>query len=392
MPVLTVALTSDLPTRTMAGIPRYMRSLRRELEGRPDLVAVRPFNAHGWLTPMPENGLLDRVPTDDLGRRLKGQLKTRLLKSSLAIGAYVAWKTPGIRAMLDGSGTDLYHEPNFTPWPTRLPTVVTIHDLSVFACPQFHPADRVAQLTRDIPRTVARVQHIITLSETMKREMVATLGVPPDRISAVPIGIDPVFHVRTPGETAPNLARLGLDYGRYLLFVGTLEPRKNLMGLLEALDTLPEAVSRSCPLVVIGGKGWHDGPLLARLSHACRQGKAIQLGVVDDVDLACAYAGARGVVFPSIYEGQGLPALEAAVSGVPVATTSDSPMQELLGERGLYAAVGDGEALAENIRRLIGDDGLGVCARAAASILAKAFHWDLCVERTLAAYQRALTT
>jgi glycosyltransferase involved in cell wall biosynthesis len=393
--MLTVALTSDPRAQPMAGIPRYMRSLRRELERRPDLVAVRPFNARGWLAPA--DGRPEPMPTEHaggqgggLGHRLTRQLKASLVRQPLAVGAYVAWKTPGMRALLDASGADVYHEPNFTPWPTRLPTVVTIHDLSVFAYPQFHPADRVAQLTRDIPRTVARAQHIITLSETMKREMVAMLGISPDRISAVPIGIDPVFHLRSPVETAPGLARLGLDHGRYLLFVGTLEPRKNLIGLLEALDLLPDALIRSCPLVVIGGKGWHDGPVLARLSHACRQGKAIQLGAVSDDDLACTYASARGVVFPSFYEGQGLPALEAAVSGVPVLTTSGSPMQELLGEHGLYAAIGEGAALAEHIRRLIGDDSLGTCARAAASSLAAAFHWDTCVERTLAAYQRAV--
>ena len=149
---------------------------------------------------------------------------------------------------------DLYHEPNFIPFACDLPAVVTIHDLSVLLHPQWHPAERVRHYEQRFHRGLAACAHVLTVSEFTRREVITALGQPPERVTRVYNGVRPSMTPLAAGTVRRALRRLGLP-PRYLLHVGTIEPRKNLLMLLRAYSTLPVAVRESCPLVLAGGWG-----------------------------------------------------------------------------------------------------------------------------------------
>src|SRR5262249_16811830 len=145
---------------------------------------------------------------------------------------------------------DLYHEPNLLPLPCDLPTVVTVHDLSVLLHPEWHPADRVLAFEREFRDGLARTTHVLTDTDFTRQEVIDTLGLPPDHVTCVHLGISPDLRPLPAGDLAGGLRRLGLP-PEYLLHVGTLEPRKNLLMLLRAYCALPAAVRTRFPLLLV---------------------------------------------------------------------------------------------------------------------------------------------
>src|SRR5262249_34168383 len=151
---------------------------------------------------------------------------------------------------------DLYHEPNFIPFACDLPTILTIHDLSVLLHPEWHPVERVRNYEQQFHRGLARCAHILTVSEFTRREVVSKLGQPPRRVTRAYNGVR-VSMMPLPADVVRRtMRRLALP-ARYLLHVGTIEPRKNLMLLLRSFGALPAALRESCPLVLVGGWGWN---------------------------------------------------------------------------------------------------------------------------------------
>src|SRR5579883_416493 len=154
-----------------------------------------------------------------------------------------------------GLGYDLYHEPNFIPFAADLPTVVTVHDLSVLLHPEWHPADRVRHHERHFPAAVRRAAHVIVVSEQVRAELIRETGLPAGKVTAVHNGVGPEFRPLPRSAVEACRARLGLP-PRYFLCVGTVEPRKNLLTVLRAFADLPAAVRAACPLVLAGPWGW----------------------------------------------------------------------------------------------------------------------------------------
>src|SRR5262245_57767552 len=150
---------------------------------------------------------------------------------------------------------DLYHEPNLVPFRTPLPTVVTVHDLSVILFPQWHPADRVRRYEQSFARGVAAAAHILVDSDAVRAEAIRVLGLAPDRVTTIHCGVGPGFCPQSPSRIAAVRTRLDLP-PRYLLYVGTVEPRKNLLTLLRAFCALPAELREACPLVLGGTWGW----------------------------------------------------------------------------------------------------------------------------------------
>src|SRR5262249_31076718 len=149
---------------------------------------------------------------------------------------------------------NLYHEPNYLPLPADCPTVATICDLSVLLHPEWHPPDRVAHFERHFRRGVAACVHLLAISQTGRREITDTLNVPPERVTCTYMGIRPALRPLPQQDVAPTLSRLGLP-SRYLLYLGTIEPRKNLLVLLRAYCALPGALRQRWPLLLVGGWG-----------------------------------------------------------------------------------------------------------------------------------------
>ena len=226
---------------------------------------------------------------------------------------------------------DVYHETNFLPFPTGLPTVLNVHDLSVLLHPEWHPADRVGHHRRHFLDGLRRADRILTISDAVKRELVEHCSVPPERVTTVYCGVSPAFRPHTPGELAAARRRLDLP-PRYLLSVGTVEPRKNLAMLFAAYAALPDEARASCPLLVAGPWGWKSGAERGFYEVVGKRRGIRHLGYVADADLPPLYAGATALLYPSFYEGFGLPPVEMLACGGRVVASTDAAVREVCGD------------------------------------------------------------
>ncbi len=273
---------------------------------------------------------------------------------------------------------DVYHEPNHVLQPVRAPAVLTVHDLSVLRFPHWHPRDRAAYFRRRFVPSVGRAAIILAVSEFTRRELIALLRVPEERVRVTPLAAGPQFRPHTPEEIRPVLARLGLQPG-YVLSLGTQEPRKNLPRLLDAWDGLRDRP----PLVLAGPPGWRAEALDARL-HGAKN--VHRLGYVADADRPALYAGAAAFAYPSLYEGFGLPPLEAAACGTPVLTSLGTPMAETFAGAAVLVDPADVGAIRDGLAQLLAGGGP---PRAAGQAIAAAHTWHACAVRTAEAYRAA---
>jgi glycosyltransferase involved in cell wall biosynthesis len=281
---------------------------------------------------------------------------------------------------------DVFHATNFVlPPPGRAAGVVTVHDLSFLRTP--HTVSAASEAYRElVPRSLSRAAVVVTPSQAVADEVIETYGVSPDRLAVTPLGVGEEWFATSRPDPAAR-QRLGLPE-RYLLFVGALEPRKNLPVLMDAYRLLLRSDRDAPPLVLLGPRGW--GPALT--TGDIPEGKVLFPGYREDDDLRATVAGAEALVYPSAYEGFGLPPLEAFACGVPVIASDLPVIEEVVGpDRALAQRVpaGDAEALAEALtRRLSTPDPAG--ADDARRQRARRFTWAATAEATLCAYHRAV--
>jgi alpha-1,3-rhamnosyl/mannosyltransferase len=281
----------------------------------------------------------------------------------------------------------IYHEPNFMLRPFAGPSVVTIHDLSVLHYPQFHPRERVRYFERELHHSLARADHIITDAPQIRDEVIQQLGVAGTRVTSVPLGIDAGYRPLTASQRQNVLHAHGLTDKSYLFCAATLEPRKNLAGLVNAYERLPTALRQRHPLVMAGASGWGEERFAARLATLERRGALRRLGYVAEADLPALYGGARAFAFPSFYEGFGLPPLEAMACAIPVLTSAGTTMAALLNGAALLTDPHDEEAITRGLERLLTDDTLAERALIEGPALAKHYSWRRCADRMVEIYR-----
>ncbi|AMO25459.1 hypothetical protein UC35_14350 [Ramlibacter tataouinensis] len=285
---------------------------------------------------------------------------------------------------------DLYHEPNFLPLRFDGPIVLTVHDLSWVRYPQTHPAERVRDMDRYFEPGLRRATLVLTVSEFVRRELIEVFGLAPQRVLAIPNGLDPVFRPMPAPATRDVLAAHGLSHGAYFLSLGTLEPRKNIETTLRAYARLPQELRQRLPLVLAGMKGWRTSAIDSVMAPLLASGQVRLLGFVEREALAAVTAGALALVYPSLYEGFGLPPLEAMGCGVPAIVSNVSSLPEVVGDAGIQVAPMDDAQLADAMRGLAEDAGLRARLSLRSLERAAAFTWDRCAAETKAAYARAL--
>lgn len=379
-----LGLESLSPPRT--GIGRYTAALLKEYLALPEKIQVSGLK-HGALIDQTEALLRlagEQVPAQDW----RGSPLRRAL--SWVPGIRTAWylmRRQGGRLALRRlpKGT-LYHEPNYVAPPLECRLVVTVHDLSHLRFPQYHPAARVRWLERFLPETLARACKVITCSEFSRQEILSLLGLPPAQVVVVPLGLDARFHPQEAAALYDALGRYGLKPQEYIVAVGTLEPRKNLLRLLEAYTTLPAHLRRRFPLVLAGPKGWQTQALWPRLEPLARRGEVRWLGYVDEADLPKLYAGAAVFAYLSVYEGFGLPVLEAMGCGAPVLTSQASAMASWVGDAAALVDPLDVAAIREALARLLEDRRWARSLGARGQAVAGRFSWTRCASETLAVY------
>lgn len=269
--------------------------------------------------------------------------------------------------------------------------VVTIHDVVTLDRPEWFGNAKAALYRAITPRLARRVARVITISEYSKQRLLAHVPMDERRIVVIPNGVDARFCPQDASTVDRMRATLRLPGGRYVLSVGTLEPRKNVPRLLQAWSQVVGSLPDDIGLVLTGKQD--QAELFARVSGLDALPPRVHLtGHVSDALLPALYAGATALAFPSLYEGFGLPPLEAMASGVPVLSGNLTSLPEVVGDAGVMVDPTDVEAIADGLRRLLLDEGLRQSMIPKGLARAAQFSWDLTAQRTWEVLQEAAET
>ena len=300
----------------------------------------------------------------------------------------IAWEQLAQPWQLEG--LNLVHELAFVaPVIMPRPFVVTIYDLTFMRYPQRLPRARRLYLRLLTGLSCKRARRVIAISQSTADDLVMLLGVPRERIDLAIPGVDSRFCPLPADAVTDWRNRQGLPE-RFLLFVGTLEPRKNLTVLLQAYAALPAADRAACHLVIAGGKGWMSEPIYRAIDDFGLSSTVHMPGFISDEDLVWWYNAAEAFVYPSVFEGWGLPVTEAMACGKPVLVSNVSSLPEAVGDTGLSIAPHDVAAWTDALARCIHDRAWRAEQGDRARRRAGQFTWTRTAEQTVASYQKAL--
>jgi len=382
--VLRVGFNATPLLSPLTGIGNYIVHLGAALAASGDVDAYS-FYGHRWLHEppcVPASG-----PRGRHAQRMRDLIKPLVpFKRELRQAHQQLLFARGLRR----HAIALYHEPNYIPIRYDVPVVTTIHDLSWLRYPETHPADRIRWLERAMPRALSQAAAVLVDSEFVRQEVLTTFGVDPARVHTAYLGVSPRFRPRSDVETRATLDALDLVHGEYVLAVGTIEPRKNIRHVLEAYALLPDAIRKRHPLVIAGARGWRAADLQAALRALVERGLIRFLGYVSDGDLSLLYAGAAAFVFASIYEGFGLPPLEAMASGVPVLVAERASLPEVAGDAALKLDPARPDETAAKLATLLDDRGIHDDFARRGLERAAGFTWEGCAQATLRVYRSVI--
>lgn len=281
----------------------------------------------------------------------------------------------------------LAHAQHIVPPLAPCPTIVTIHDVSFLRYPEWFPARSVRIMRRLIPFSARRATHIITGSQHAAQEIAALCHVPQHKISVIYYGVGAQFSPQNRAEAREKMAvRYGLRQP-FLLAVGLIQPRKNLSRLLQAFALIKDKYPELC-LAIVGRAAWGWEELQKQLASLGLAQRIVLLGAVPDADLPDVYRAAEMLVYPSLYEGFGLPPLEAMACGTPVVASNTTSLPEVVGEAGVLVDPYEPEAIAEGIIKLLEDRSLATQLAQKGLARAQQFSWRRCAQQHLEIYQR----
>jgi glycosyltransferase involved in cell wall biosynthesis len=288
-------------------------------------------------------------------------------------------------------GVDLLHSTAYTmPLVSNTKVVVTIHDLSCFVYPQHHTEANYQFVTRNVHQAARRASVIIADSQSTKREVMRFLHVPEEKIKVVYLAASETFNEkRSPESIAQIKSKYRIDKP-YIFALGSVEPRKNLPSALIAFKALLETKKIDYQFVIAGGKGWKNEAFYRLLKKLSIDANLVMTGYVPEEDLPALYQGAEVFVYPSLYEGFGLPVLEAMASGTPVITSNTSSLPEVAGDAALLVNPLEVVEIYETMEALATRPELSRDLRAKGKIQSNTFSWEKSARKTLEAYRGVL--
>jgi glycosyltransferase involved in cell wall biosynthesis len=286
---------------------------------------------------------------------------------------------------------DLFHGTNYdVPLWRRCPSVLTIHDLSHLVHPQTHKKRSVRRARRRLPLMVRNADAIITPTESVRREVCDNLRIGAEKVFAIPEAARACFRPLAFAETADARRRLGIG-DDFLLTVGTLEPRKNLSVLVSAFEEVTRARPQdNTQLVIAGGRGWLSGPLFEAIERSPARDRIVLTDYLHDDDLRVLYCSCRAFIYPSIFEGFGLPPLEAMACGAPVIASRIPALEETTGGAALLFDPQNADELAQKILELLADENARRKLSTTGQQRAAEFSWANTARLTWNVYENAL--
>jgi glycosyltransferase involved in cell wall biosynthesis len=341
----TVAIDYTAGLWQGAGIGRYTRELVRALVRDSDDLQLKLFYAAG--------GLNRRQPfLRELQELTAGNSRVRLYPLPLSPRLLtIIWQRLRLPLRVEQliGALDVLHGPDFVLAPTRARRIVTIHDLTFLRAPEAaHPRLR-RYLSSAVPRAVRQADRVLADSQSTVQDVITTFGLAADRVQLLYPGVDPRFRRLPQAELGAVRQRLGLGE-RFVLAVGTLEPRKNLVRLIHAVEQIAAAEERSLELVLAGREGWMAEGILRAIAASPLGTRIKRLDFVGDDDLPALYNLATVLAYPSSYEGFGFPALEALACGTAVVASHASSLPEVVGDAGILIDPDDSASLAAGLR------------------------------------------
>ncbi|HET6614534.1 MAG TPA: glycosyltransferase family 1 protein [Dehalococcoidia bacterium] len=302
--------------------------------------------------------------------------------------ARAVWEQAVVPSQVHRLAPDVYHSPNYIlPLRLRCPSVVTIHDMA-FLDRRLHRLRSHLYLSVLATAAVHKATRIICVSEYTKREMVRRFPSSEAKARVIGEGVEPAFVPQSRGAIDRFRRRFGL-VDPYILFVGTIEPRKNLPRLIEAFSAAVAGHAYPHRLIIAGGSGWKDEPVRRAYRASAVRERIHFAGYVSDDELPAAYSGADVFVYPSLHEGFGLPPLEAMACGAPVITSNVTSLPEVVGDAAITVNPRDTNDLTDALRRLMANATLRAELSAAGRARAADFSWQDAAARTISVYEEA---
>ncbi len=279
----------------------------------------------------------------------------------------------------------LFHSPNYVlPFFIKTPSIITVHDLFTFDFPKLCRLKSVLYFKLFLPRSIKKADKIITISETVKNDILSRFNVPDKKVDVVPLGISPMFK-RT--INLKVISKYSIS-NKYILFVGNIEPKKNLVRLLKAFHKLISEGKISHQLVIAGKKGWKYLEVFSTVHSLNLQNKVVFIGYIPENDLPALYSMAEFFVFPSIYEGFGIPPLEAMACETPVLASNTGALSEITGGNCLMVNPYNTDEIVVGIHKLITDENLRRSYIYKGKKWVKQFTWERTARKTLEVYKQ----
>lgn len=366
-------------TTPKTGVGHYTFELAQALaklesESRFELLYPSTYPVLGFPDPtsVPANLRLKRVRVGLLGRQ---------------------WWSAGLPRYIRRNGFDLFHGTNYdVPLWRKCATVLTIHDLSVLLHPETHTRRSVRRAQRRLPLMVRIADKIITPTETVRRELCEHFKVAPEKVFAIPEAARECFRPMEFADAESVRQRLGMG-GEFLLAVGTIEPRKNLAVLISAFEEVLRSLpGSSLQLVIAGGAGWLSGPVFEAIAKSLVTNRILLTDYLHDDDLRALYASCSAFIYPSLYEGFGLPPLEAMACGAPVIASDIPTFRETLDEAAHFFDPENSQQLSEAIIQVTRNQDLRQRLMSAGLQQAQKFSWERTARLTLEVYEAAQKT
>lgn len=358
---------SPLATKNISGVGSYTKALAEALDKTPDVNQEICYL-----------NFLNRQPVTFLKIS-----KTKVSKNFfMPLRVYSKLNVYGLGWPLDlfKKRADLAIFTNFVTWPTFNAKIkaTTIHDLTYLHYPETVDKKNLEALKKIVPKTIENADFVLTVSETVKKEIIKEYGIEPSRVIVTYNAADAVFKIKKNMVDIDNVKeKYKIPYSKYIFFIGNFEPRKNMIKLIKAYEALPNSIKSEYGLVLAGGKGWNSEKTLKELELSIKSGNKIRhIGYVESSDAPALYQGASVFVFPSIYEGFGIPILEAMESDVPVVTSDIEVLRETAGKAALFFDPSDPRSIAKSIESILRDEKLAKSLIEKGRENLKRFSWD----------------